>query len=220
VSGLARLLSSTALSAGRRRALDAGRHLLAGSPFSIPVPGRRRALLPGSVSSRRVDEQVVACGVVIPDRDPERRASSRAIALLRNRKFVDSLLEGTGFELLVRGRVTLVVGRRRQRNRTARRSRCRCASVTFDQFVPRTRARRARRSLCSTIGPRTAPRAPFHRSRDRARYRYYEGSRSGPAVTACQHYFENCSFSRDVMRQSSRAVLRQRSNGVRSCLRG
>src|SRR6516162_8630565 len=44
--------------------------------------------------TRRVDEQVVACGVVIPDRDPERRASSRAIALLRNRKFVDSLLEG------------------------------------------------------------------------------------------------------------------------------
>ncbi|MGA7868027.1 MAG: hypothetical protein WCA23_29335, partial [Stellaceae bacterium] len=39
---------------------------------------------------------------------------------------------------------------------------------------------------------------------------------------------KNCSFSRDVMRQSSRAVLRQRSNGVgsvvwsceRSCLRG
>ena len=52
-----------------------------------------------------------------------------------------------------------------------------------------------------------------------ARYRYYEGSRSGPAVTACQHYFENRSFSRDVMRQSSRAVLRQKSNGVRSCSR-
>ena len=33
----------------------------------------------------------------------------------------DSALEGTGFELLVRGRVKLVVGRRRQRNRTARR---------------------------------------------------------------------------------------------------
>ena len=49
-------------------------------------------MLPGS--SRRVDEEVVACGVVFPDRDPERRASSRAIALLRNRKFVDSLLEG------------------------------------------------------------------------------------------------------------------------------
>ena len=57
-------------------------------------------------------------------------------------------------------------------------------------------------------------------ARDRARYRYYEGSRSDPAVTACQHYFKNCGFSRDVMRQSSRAVLRQRSNGVRSCLRG
>ena len=54
--------------------------------------------MPGFVSSRRVVEQVVACGVVIPDRDPERRASSRAIALLRNRKFVDSLLEGDGFE--------------------------------------------------------------------------------------------------------------------------
>ena len=31
----------------------------------------------------------------------------------RNRWFVDSPLEGTGFELLVRGRVKLVVGRRR-----------------------------------------------------------------------------------------------------------
>ena len=41
----------------------------------------------------------------------------------------------------------------------------------------------------------------------RARCRYYEGSRSGPAVTACQHYFENCSFSRNVMRQSSRACI-------------
>ena len=81
------------------------------------------------------------------------------------------------------------------------------------------RAGGARTSLCSTVGARTAPRTPFHRSRDRARYRYYEGSRSGPAVTASQHYLENCSFSRDVMRQSSRAVLRQRSNGVRSCLR-
>ena len=28
----------------------------------------------------------------------------------------------------------------------------------------------------------------------------------GPAVTACQHYCENCSFSRDVMRQSSPAA--------------
>ena len=36
----------------------------------------------------------------------------------RNRWFVDSPLEGTGFELLVRGRVRLVVGRRQQRNRT------------------------------------------------------------------------------------------------------
>jgi hypothetical protein len=48
-------------------------------------------------------------------------------------------------------------------------------------------------------------------ARDRARYRYYEGSRSDPAVTACQHYFKNCGFSRDVMRQSSRAGLRQNS---------
>ena len=51
-----------------------------------------------------------------------------------------SIKRGTGFELLVPGRVKLVVGRRRQRNRTARRRRCRCASVTFDQLVPRTRA--------------------------------------------------------------------------------
>ena len=69
----------------------------------------------------------------------------------------DSLLEGAGFELLVRGRVRLVVGRRRQRNRTARRSRCRCASVTFDQLVACTRAG----GLRSTVGPRTAPRASF-----------------------------------------------------------
>ena len=79
-----------------------------------------------------------------------------------------SPLEGTGFELLVRGRVRLVVGRRRQRNRTARRSRCRYASVTFDQLVPPTRVRRARKSLCSTVGKRIASRAPIHRSRDRA----------------------------------------------------
>ena len=131
----------------------------------------------------------------------------------------DSPLEGTGFELLVRGRAKLVVGADGSENRTARRRRCRWASVTFDQLVPRTRAGGASTSLCSTVGARTAPRTPFHRSRDRARYRYYEGSRSGPAVTACQHYFESRSFSRDVMRQSSRAVLRQRSNGVRSCLR-
>ena len=60
---------------------------------------------------------------------------------------------------------------------------------------------RARTSLCSTVGPRTAPRAPFHHSRDRARYRYYEGSRCNPRVGITS----NCSFSRDVMRQSSRA---------------
>jgi len=103
---------------------------------------------------------------------------------LRNRWFADYLAEGAGFELLVRGRVRLVVGRRRQRNRTARRSRCQCASVSFDQLVPRTRARMARTSLRSTVGQRTAPRAPFHRSRDRARYRYYEGSRSVPRSDA------------------------------------
>src|SRR6516225_4842490 len=133
--------------------------------------------------------------------------------------FADSPLEGTGFELLVRGRVKLVVGADGSENRTARRRRCRWASVTFDQLVPRTRAGGASTSLCSTVGARTAPRTPFDRSRDRARYRYYEGSRTGPAVTACQHYFESRSFSRDVMRQSSRAVLRQKSNGVRSCSR-
>src|SRR6516164_6991226 len=115
-----------------------------------------------------------------------------------NRFATDSPLEGTGFELLVRGRVKLVVGADGSENRTARRRRCRWASVTFDQLVPRTRAGGASTSLCSTVGARTAPRTPFHRSHDRARYRYYEGSRSGPAVTACQHYFENRSFSRDA----------------------
>ena len=136
----------------------------------------------------------------------EARQSHRQAAFAQIEFATDSPLEGTGFELLVRGRAKLVVGRRRQRNQTARPSRCRWASVSFDQLVPRTRARRARTSLCSTVGQRNAPRTPFHRSRDRARYRYYEGSRSGPAVTACQHYCENCSFSRDVMRQSSPAA--------------
>jgi len=67
--------------------------------------------------------------------------SNNGRRLERNRKFVDSPLEGTGFELLVRGRVKLGIGRQRQRNRTARRSRCRCASVTFDRLVPRTKGR-------------------------------------------------------------------------------
>src|SRR6516164_6120543 len=134
-----------------------------------------------------------------------------------NRFATDSPLEGTGFELLVRGRVKLVVGADGSENRTARRRRCRCASVTFDQLVPRTRAGGASTSLCSTVGPRTAPRTPFHRSRDRARYRYYEGSRSGPAVTACQHYFESRSFSREGKgRQISGAASRlQRCGAVR-----
>ena len=53
---------------------------------------------------------------------------------------------------------------------------------------------------------------------------------SGAAKQKCKPDFssKNCSFSQDAMRQSSRAVLRQRSNGVglvvwsceRSCLRG
>ena len=42
--------------------------------------------------------------------------ASPACPPLRDREFADSLLEGTGFELLVRGRVKLVVERRRQRN--------------------------------------------------------------------------------------------------------
>jgi hypothetical protein len=53
-------------------------------------------------------------------------------------------------------------------------------------------------------------------------------SASGHAVASCSSATKNCSFSRDVVRQSSRAVLRQRSNGVglvvwrcqRSCLTG
>jgi len=94
----------------------------------------------------------------------------------------DSLLEGTGFELLVRGRVKLVVGRGRQRNWTARRSRLSMRIGDLRSARTPHQGRRARISLCSTVGPRTAPRGPFHRSRDRARYRYYEGSRSGPAV--------------------------------------
>jgi hypothetical protein len=54
-------------------------------------------------------EQVVACCASAAASACRRKSS-------RNRKFADSLLEGTGFELLVRGRVKLVVGRRRQRN--------------------------------------------------------------------------------------------------------
>ena len=94
--------------------------------------------------------------------------------------------------------------------------------MTFDRLVPRTKGQEDKDIVVldrwAEDGTEGAV-SSFHRSRDRARYRYYEGSRSGPAVTACQHYFENCSFSRDVTRQSSRAVLRQRSNGVRSWLR-
>src|SRR6516165_3564840 len=99
--------------------------------------------------------------------------------------------------------------------------------VAFDQLVPRTRAGGQGHRCARPLG-----RGPHRGRRFIARAitpgnRYYEGSRSGPAVTACQHYFENCSFSRDVMRQSSRAVLRRRSNGAglvvwsceRSCLR-
>src|SRR5262249_4992749 len=37
---------------------------------------------------------------------------------------------------------------------------------------PALRPHQGRRA--STVGPRTAPRAPFHRTRDRARYRYYD----------------------------------------------
>ena len=44
--------------------------------------------------------------------------------------------------------------------------------------------------------------------------------RAATPAASCSSATKNCSFSRDVMRQSSPAVLRQRSNGVRSCLRG
>ena len=96
----------------------------------------------------------------------------------------DSSLEGTGFELLVRRRVKLVDGRRRQRNRTARRSRCRSPSVTFDQLVACTRAGGQGHRCARPLGRGPHRGRRFNRSRDRARYRYYEGSRSGPAVTA------------------------------------
>jgi hypothetical protein len=110
----------------------------------------------------------------------------------------DSSLEGTGFELLVRGRVRLVVGRRRQRNRTG-------STKPLSMRIGELRSARTPhqgqegKDIVLDRWAEDRPRAPFHRSRDRARYRYYEGSRSGPAVTACQHYFD-CSFSRDVMR--------------------
>ena len=60
----------------------------------------------------RLRQHYPALRVAIRDNDPAgydllvnaTAASSRAIALLRNRKFVDSLLEDDGFELLVRGR--------------------------------------------------------------------------------------------------------------------
>jgi hypothetical protein len=44
----------------------------------------------------------------------------------------------------------------------------------------------------------TFPKKPGKLPITRARPRESTG-RSGPAVTACQHYFKNCSFSRDVM---------------------
>ena len=92
--------------------------------------------------------------------------------------------------------------------------------MTFDRLVPHTKGQEGKDIVVLDRWAEDRTEGAVHRSRDRARYRYYEGSRSGPSVTAYQHYFENCSFSQDVMRQFYRAVLRQRSNAVRSCLRG
>jgi len=158
------------------------------------------------LSYAREAADFLGCGVVLVPGKPRILSrllsrGSRRIAR-RGRSDGDGARQGRGMD--------------RTRRRRCGFSRRRCGRITRSPH----QGRRARTSLCSAVGPRTAPRAPFHRSRDRARYRYYENSRSGPAVTACQHYFENGSFSQDVMRQSSRAVLRQRSNGVRSCLRG
>jgi hypothetical protein len=46
---------------------------------------------------------------------------------------------------------------------------CRCASVTFDQLMPRTTCQEGKDIVVLDRWARTAPRAPFHRSRDRTR---------------------------------------------------
>src|SRR5215472_16191793 len=117
------------------------------------TPPRLGAMLPGFAR---------LCRRYLPARPPKwRKTWASPGAEEEIRRETDCLLEGTGFELLVRGRVKLVVGRRRQRNRTARRSRCRCASVTFDQLVFRTRAGGQGHRCARPVGPRTSPRAPF-----------------------------------------------------------
>ena len=67
--------------------------------------------------------------------------SNNGRRLERNRKFVDSPLEGTGFELLVRGRVKLVVGRRRQRKSNGWTT---PLSMRIDQLVPPHQGRRGK----------------------------------------------------------------------------
>ena len=127
-------------------------------------------------------------------------------------------MEGTGFELLVRGRLKLVVGRRRQRNRTARRRRCRCASVTFDRLVPRTRAgstwgtsdlgagHAAPRSVSSSIdcGSKSSPRATWACSR-----------RSRAASTRCSSSLSDASNRRCRSRETTIIPAVQGTSGWR-----
>src|SRR5215469_8286396 len=56
--------------------------------------------------------------------------------------------------------------------------------MTFDQLVARTRAGGQGHRCARPLGRGPHRERRLNRSRARARYRYYEGSRSGPAVTA------------------------------------
>ena len=80
----------------------------------------------GEVSAAQIGEHITMPVAILSDDDdadgwaaasgPDANGLYLGAPPLRNQKFADSPAEGTGFELLVRGRVKLVVGRRRQRN--------------------------------------------------------------------------------------------------------
>src|SRR6516164_6640945 len=88
-----------------------------GSPVAtnaMPTPEPRYSN-PASSSESVMPRSSFAIGVLAPNRNAEPSASIRGGDLSRGSGLYDSPQEGDGFELLVRGRVKLVVGRRRQR---------------------------------------------------------------------------------------------------------
>jgi DDE domain len=77
---------------------------------------RNHPLWRAPASSATVSRRKLCAGVWAAASGPDANGLYLGAPPLRNQKFADSPVEGTGFELLVRGRVKLVVGRRRQRN--------------------------------------------------------------------------------------------------------